>query len=372
VRLISRYLLAEIVFPLAAWVAFLFVLLLVGAILQGPEVLLGSSVTVGDLGRFTLYLTPHFLMQALPVAFLLALLLGLGRLAEDRELTALQAVGVGPWRLLGGPLALGVALSAGLLYLSFSAQPAGMRAVRGMANEVIKRNLVGDVKPGVFYEDLAELTLYAERVDEGERHWRHVLVHDNREPSSPLLVLAREGTVNPAGEASAFKLVLNEGTVHRDHRTRGEYTTVDFEGGELVMGVGDAFFLKNRFRSPKEELTPRELLQSAGEARARGEDPRGWMVAFHSRVARVLMPLAFAMLGTPLAIGRRRTGRAWGYLLTLLGYVGYYVLARVFVGLGERGQLLPLLAGHLPNAICVVAGLWALARINRTGMGTAG
>ena len=43
-------------------------------------------------GSLILYLAPHFLVMALPIAFLLAILLGLGRLAEDRELTALQAL----------------------------------------------------------------------------------------------------------------------------------------------------------------------------------------------------------------------------------------------------------------------------------------
>ncbi len=36
--------------------------------------------------------------------------------------------------------------------------------MRELVNEVIKKNVAGDVKSGVFYEDLSDLTLYAERV----------------------------------------------------------------------------------------------------------------------------------------------------------------------------------------------------------------
>ncbi len=49
-------------------------------------------------------------------------------------------------------------------------------------------------------------------------------------------------------------------------------------------------------------------------------------MSLHNRLGNALAPLAFALLGTPLAIGRRQAGRAWGYLLTLGGYVLFYLL----------------------------------------------
>ncbi len=101
--ILARYLLKELLVPLVVWVAFLFLLLFVMQFLRGTEVLLGSAVTLGDIGRLILYLAPHFLVMALPIAFLLAILLGLGRLSEDRELTALQALGISPTQLLAGP-----------------------------------------------------------------------------------------------------------------------------------------------------------------------------------------------------------------------------------------------------------------------------
>ena len=66
--------------------------------------------------------------MALPIAFLLAILLGLGRLNEDRELTALQALGIGPMQLLAGPLAIGVVLGGFMLLLTSTAEPWGLTA----------------------------------------------------------------------------------------------------------------------------------------------------------------------------------------------------------------------------------------------------
>src|SRR5260370_16161662 len=118
--------------------------------LRGADVLLGSAVTAGDMGRVIFYLTPHFVVMALPIAFLLCLLLGLGRLSEDRELIALQALGVGHLQLLILPLALAVLLGALMLAFSFSAEPWGLTAVKGVVNDVIKRNVADAGKPGGF------------------------------------------------------------------------------------------------------------------------------------------------------------------------------------------------------------------------------
>ncbi|QRN94000.1 LptF/LptG family permease [Archangium violaceum] len=366
-KLLARYLLKELVIPLGVWVAFLFLLLFVMQFLRGTDVLLGSAVTLQDMGQLLLYLAPHFLMMALPIAFLLAILLGLGRLSEDRELTALQALGIGPVQLLAGPLAIGAVLAGLMLLLTSTAEPWGLTSVKGFVAEIIKKNVVGDVKSGVFYEDLSNLTLYAETVEGEERRWTNVLLYDDREPSSPLLMLAHNGQVNTNTSGQVLTLVLGDGEAHRANQTSSAYSVVTFQKGEIAVGVEGSMGRRNRFRSPKEELTPVELLQAADEAERTGGDARPFLMALHNRVGHALAPLSFALLGTPLAIGRRQGGRAWGYLFTLGGYVLFYLLMRLFEQMGQQGKLPVPLAGQLANILFCAAGVVAMYRVNRSG-----
>ncbi|MCP3161594.1 LptF/LptG family permease [Myxococcus qinghaiensis] len=364
---ISRYLLKELLVPLGVWVAFMFLLLFVMQFLRGTDVLLGSSVTVLDLGRLVAYLTPHFLMMALPIAFLLAILLGLGRLGEDRELTALQALGVGPTRLLFAPLGVAAALSVLMLVITSTAQPWGLTGVKELVSEVIRKNVVGDVKSGTFYEDLSDLTLYAEQVSSKDGKWTNVLLHDDREANSPLLVLAHRGQVGTSSGGEVLRFALEDGEVHRSGRASEDYSVIHFDRAEISVGVGASMGKRGRFTSAKEELTPSELLQAASEAEASGGDARGFRMALHSRLGGALAPIAFALLGTPLAIGRRQAGRAWGYLLTLGGYVLYYLLSRAFEQLGQQGKLPAPVAGQLANVVFMLVGAVALYRVSRSG-----
>lgn len=365
-KILVRYLFKELASPLVIGLGFLFLLLFVMQFLRGADVLLGSAVTAGDMGRVIFYLTPHFIVMALPIAFLLCLLLGLGRLSEDRELIALQALGVGHLQLLLLPLALAAVLGALMLAFSFSAEPWGLTAVKGVVNDVIKKNVAGDVKPGVFYEDLTHLTVYAEEVDERERRWTHVLIHDDQEPSAPKILLAREAHVNPSAPGEALKLALTNGDIHLANRSTADYTVIFFERGEITAGVEESIYRKNRFRSPKDELTPSELLQAAEAAKAEGSDPRPFLMAYHWRFGQALTPISFALIGAPLAMGWRQSrGRA--YLLTIFGYVAYYVISKMFENLGSQGRIPLLLAGQLHNVLFAAIGSWALFRVIRAG-----
>ncbi|XXF75622.1 LPS export ABC transporter permease LptF [Myxococcaceae bacterium GXIMD 01537] len=365
-KLLARYLLKELLVPLVVWVAFLFLLLFVMQFLRGTDVLLGSAVRADDIGWLILYLAPHFLVMALPIAFLLAILLGLGRLSEDRELTALQALGVSPTQLLAAPVAVGVGLCGLMVLLACTAEPWGLSSVRDFVNEVIKKNVAGDVKSGVFYEDLSDLTLYAERVDSEQGRWTNVLLHDDRDPNNPMLVLAHGGQVSTRGQGEALRLDLEKGEVHRSSHASTSYNVVRFDRGEIAVGLS-GMSRRNKFRSPKEEMTPAELLQSAEEAERTGGDPRSFLMALHSRLGNALAPLSFAVLATPLAIGRRQSGRAWGYLLTIGGYVLFYLLSRAFEHLCAQGKLTPLLAGQLPNVLFIAVGAILMWRLSRSG-----
>jgi lipopolysaccharide export system permease protein len=361
-----RYLLKELALPLAIGIGFLFLLLFVMQFLRGADVLLGSAVTGRDMLRILFYLSPHLLVMALPVGFLMAILLGLGRMAEDRELTALQSLGVGPWHVVAVPLAVGAVLGGVMLLFSFSAEPWGLTAVKRVVNDIIKKNVVGDVKPGVFYEDLSHLTVYAQDVIPQERRWVNVLLHDDSDPRSPLLVLAPEAKVNPSAPGEALKIGLIDGAIHRANRSSSDYTRAHFERGEIVVGVDDSLFRKNRFRSPRDELTPKELLQEAASAKAEGGDPRPFLMAFYGRFGQALTPVSFALLGTALAMSRRQS-RARGYLLTIVGYVAYYVLYKMFENMGMQGRLPAPIAGQLHNVLFAGLGLLALRRVSQAG-----
>ena len=367
-RRIDRYLAWEILLPFVAALAFLFGLLFAMQLLKGIDVMFGSGVRGGDLLLIAAYLAPHFLVVAMPISFLLAVVMGVGRWAEDRETVALAASGVPLWRLWIAPALLGLLVSLAGVGLTHGPEPRSLTALKLHVNELVKRNMAGDVKPGVFYNALNDMTLYAQGVAPQTRQFTNLLISDERDERAAMLVLAHGGLVDPHGGGSGLGMLLSDGEIHRSDATGGNYAVVTFQDATLNIGVDRDILRKNKFGSAtNEDLTPEELEEGAQLARARGDerDARRLEVARARRVASPFASLAFALCGVPLALGRKRGARTVGALAAMAGFVSYYVVARGGELLCDGGHLSPLLAAHLPNLLFAFMALWLMWRAAR-------
>jgi lipopolysaccharide export system permease protein len=359
---LHRYLAGELLRPLAASLMFLFQLLFAMQMLRGTDVLFGSSVHLVDVLRIAAYLTPHFVVMALPIAFLVAVLLGIGRLAEDRELLAMAAAGVSPRVLLPVPLAIAAILALVSAGLGRELEPRGLAAVRQFGAELLKRNLQGDVKPGVFFEDLSQLMLYADEIDRSSGTWSDVLVHDDRDPQSPLLILARRGLLD-IGAGAGVSLRLADGEVHRSASSTDDYAIVHFDRAQFEIQLGDTFYHRNSFRMDKDELTESQLQVALAGAQDTRQD-RDLRTALDRRHAAPLASIAFALVAVPLGASLRRGARATGFGLAGLSFALYYVLVRLGQQWAEAGHLTPWVGAQFANLSFAALGvaLWVGTR----------
>ena len=362
---LDRYLAREILLPFAAGLLFLTQILLVTQFLSQPDVLLGSGVSAADILTVATDLVPHFLGYVLPVAFLLGAVVGIARLAEDRELIALGAAGLSPVRLVRVPIALGLVAGVVALWIGLSVEPAGLRDARQRINDLIRKNVSSDVRAGIFYDDIPDLTLYAEETQGGR--WRHVLIADRTDPEAPLLALAEVGRLEPAGSGEGMRLVLDGGEVHREEPNADEYVVGRYAHATITLSFGGALSERNRLVGSPFELGPREIAARARSARSAAE-ARYWRTFLYRRLAAPAAMLAFALLAVPIAASRRG-GRAFGYAATLVAVIAYYALLRVGEGLANRAALPVWLGPNLPNVVFAAAGAVAIAVMARRGAG---
>ena len=105
-KTIDRYVIREVVPPfLLALLIFTFILEL-PPVMEQLEKLVAKGVPWQTAGYIILLLSPQALGLTIPMALLVGLLIGLGRLSADRESVALLACGVSPYRLLRPVLVL--------------------------------------------------------------------------------------------------------------------------------------------------------------------------------------------------------------------------------------------------------------------------
>jgi len=370
--LLDRLVLREILVPLGVGMLAILQLLVILQLLQLNEVVFTSAVTPGDLFRVTAALAPHFLVSAVPLAFMLGVQLGLGRLAADREVLALSAAGTHPFRFYRVPLAIGVALAIVVGALTRWAEPWGLQQLNKVLNGVIKRNLESGLEPGIFNDHLPRFMIYVAGADQPElgsyATWEGVLIEDEVGDGAPLLALAEIGRIESGG-GDALALRLFRGELHR-MEAKGE-TVARFAEGRFLIGVQESVTRKNKFALNEAALSVPMILERIAyverrgdrrqAARLRVEIVRRWVVPFAC--------VAFAFLGVPLAIATRG-GRASAYVVTLGTFVGFYALSRFGLALAENG-LNAWIAGLVPLVVVLALGVSYTLHLVRNGVGKA-
>lgn len=360
---LDRYLAKEILLPFTAALLFLVQILLVTQILARADIIFGAGVSAADVGGVVLALLPHLVGYVMPVSFLLGAILGVGRLADDREIMAIGAAGLSPVRLVRVPLAIGLVLAAIGLWLSVHVEPAGLREAQYRFNEIIKKNVTANVRAGTFFQEIPQFTVYAEQV--GPDGWGNVLISDRSDPSAPLLALARRGALVPVGLGEEMRLVLEEGEAHREEAGADEYLHATFRRAGIALGLGTAITDKNVLSGSSKAMTYEELSERARPAPGRPEKDRlAAEVALQRRLASPLAVIAFALMAVPVA-AMRRGGRAAGIGATVAGVLAHFLLLRGGEVLAEKGLLPPAVALQLSTVVLLAVGVglcWILAR----------
>lgn len=366
-RIVDRYVLREMLASLAVGLLLFTLVLFAGRLLRLMELFVTRGVPAGTVLTLFGYLLPSFLVITVPMAVLLATLSAYGRLAADNEVLALRAAGWSLYRLIVPALLLGVAAAALGAYLAFVALPWGNQGFRDLLFRLSRTKATLALTEGLFSGELNGLILYVEQVNDDTGDLRGIFVADAQDPRQPREIFAARGRLQGEGEGGAVTLALEEGTVHsRPAADPARYRLVSFRRYEMRLDPAAAGAGANRERSPR-EMTVAELRQAIREATGSGKSAAPFAFQLHQKVANPAAALVLVLVGAPLGIRVRRSGRGASLALSVVVALAYYLLMVLGEGLATQGRVPAGVGAWLPNAVIGAAGLALLVRGGREG-----
>jgi lipopolysaccharide export system permease protein len=205
-RIINRYILKEIAVPFGMILFVLTFILLMGKILQLMDLMINKGVQFIDIAQLMLFLIPSLLMFTIPISLLIAILVGMGRLSGDNEITILKMSGVSLYQL-SYPLAVAALLAFLLTGLTtIYLVPFGNVATKNLLFEMARQKASIGMKERVFIDDFQGILLYAEKISPDGDYLEGVLVSDNRMGSEPSTIFARKAY--PISDPTSLTITL--------------------------------------------------------------------------------------------------------------------------------------------------------------------
>ncbi|MBK8598690.1 MAG: LptF/LptG family permease [Holophagales bacterium] len=366
-KLTHRYALREILAPTVVAFAIYTGFMLIRGLVQFSDLLLQSSNPLWDTGRVLAFSIPHVIVLTLPIAFLLGILVGVGRLSQDSELVALKAAGVDLFTLYKPISVLAVLFTLTTALVMTAVVPRTNRILYGMKLELSTFAIAQRIQPGVFSPEFAGRRIYVERASPDRRTLEGLILADNSNPAEgERLTLAKRGSLELEEKEGRLWLRLEEAVTHHTAADARGYDRASYRTQRVLLDDTNPRerFAKTRPDKQLREMTFNELLQRAKTTRDDELARLSW-VEIHKKFSFPAACLVFGLIGLPLGVVNRRGGRAAGFTVSTAIVLGYYILYASGEARAVEGSMSPVLAMWLPNLLLVVLGAFAIGRVRR-------
>lgn len=352
-KTLSRYLVSEILPPFLFGLAAFTFILFIARLLKLIELVIARGVPIVQIGKLLSLILPTFLEMTFPMAFLLAILLGLGRLSNDQELLAMKASGVGPHQILGPIAAVAVIVAVITLSLTMFARPAANLALKKELYHIAKSRIGTALKEKVFNDDFPKILIYVEELIPPGDTAQGVLIVDTRAPAREQIILGKVALITTDEESNTLRFKLFDGTVYEKEKNRPGFSQTRYNIYDFKLDLDDMMgSIKRRGPGPK-EMSFRHLNRTIRQKLDEGNRAIPERVELQQRLSFGFIPLVFCLLGVALTLLPRstRANRSWGLMLSFFWLLVYYVVLSFGKALGDKGLLHPIPALWLANIL---------------------
>ncbi len=377
-NLLQRHIFKSVLFSCAVAVGlFAFVLVVGNAVKDLLGYVIAGQLKPDMFAELVLLLVPFVVSYALPIGVLTGVLLVLGRMSAEHEVTAMRAAGLSlPW--IARPILLLAVLGvfAGLA-INLQFMPWARVVYHMELGNAVRINPLSFIVPRTFIRDFPGKVLYvgAKRGQEMKDFWLWELDGQGRVKN---FIRAEAGSF--AFDEAKSELVLS--LVHaqveiRDQKNPEDFSeprpSLSFERTSLRLSLEHLFAKSTLSRKLQWYAYPeliaewRRLAQPVAPAdrHQRELDRMKLQMVVQDKFTTAFAVFSFALVGVPLGIkvSRRETSANLGLAVALA--LGYHFLTVMIGWLDQQPELRPDLLMWVPNLIFLGMGLWMFWRVDR-------
>ncbi len=323
-----------------------------------------QGVSAWDFCRFTLSILPIILTFTVPWAVMVAVMLVFGRMSADNEITAMRACGVSILQIVSPILLLTVLLTGLCLYLQVEVGPPLLGKSRSIMSEAVISKPLALFEPGkpIEYNDTI---IYIDDKRGNSELIGVQLYRITDEHTVAQDVSAETGEITVDEENKILTIILRNCLIADKvsdrtmsiERLYNEEVRTDFHYGQQLNE-------DNVTKRPKfMRLT--DLMARIRMTRQQNRDTTDLEIELNQRIAFALAPIAFLLLGLPLAIRTSRRETSIGIFFSVILAGIFFMSIILCESLDSFPKLYPQYLLWLPNIIFQALGAWMTFRISQ-------
>ena len=348
------YVFRELLGPFLISVLTFSMFMLMGRALKLSDLLVNKGMGFFDVLQLITYIYIPFLGYIIPMALLLTILLGLGRLSSDNEIVAMKSSGISLFQLVL-PVSLFSLIALFITtFLTLYANPWGFKSLKNFAVKALQSLSEVGIQEKVFYDEFKGMLIYVDKSEGQGGVMEGIFIADKSDQTISTTIVAKKGYITSVPESLSINLRLLDGSIHRVGKVVESYQMGSFNTYDININL-DASSLSELDYS---EMTLSELLATIKSLSPDNPEVNEIKVEFHKKFSIPFACIVFGLIAIPLGIRKVRGGKSYGLIMSLLVCLVYYLLLLTGESLGKNGTLPPLLCMWLPNIILALLGLY--------------
>jgi lipopolysaccharide export system permease protein len=370
-RLLDRYLLRELLVPLAVCLSGFLSLWIALDLFSNLRDFQEKKLHGFDVAQYYMVSTPEFLITVLPVALLLGLLYTLTNHARHHEITAIRAAGVSLWRLSLPYLMVGLLGSVLLFAISEFWVPDSSATAERIKLKRVNPSAAGQKNTDLNFKNTADGRLWVVRqVDPRTGVFRNLVVRW-KQPDGSYLDLRADSAEHIKGVwqfrgVAEYRDSLQPGALPELCLKTNQLAMPQFaETPEQIRSGGRIGAMMDLSRGAKRaDLPVWEILNYLrfNPQLSRG-DKAYLLTKLHGRLAAPWTCLMVVLIAIPFGAPSGRRNVLVGVASSIVICFAYFVVQQVGLALGAGGSVPPWIGAWAPNLVFGFTGVWLTSKV---------
>lgn len=360
--IINRYVFKEMAPPFVINLSFFLFVFLMTKILDITNYIVNYNVGMSAVILMLIYSTPFFLQFVIPISIMIAVLLTLLRMSDDKEIIALKAGGYSIYRLLP-PVFLFCLIGCLLTgYMTIYGIPWGRKSFEELTNKVAASSLEIGLKERTFNDSFEGVMLYVNKINPKDKSLINVFIEDKRTRNIVSTVIAPRGKLFSEPEKLFFRLRLYKGTINQVDLRKRSVNSIYFDTYDINLDIKKAFSGEKKDSKHRGEMSLAEMRQYLKDDTKKDVIYYRTLMDYHKKLSIPVACLVFGLLAVPLGFQSTIKKRSYGLGLGLIFFILYYLLLTVGWIFGESGAYPPVIGMWFPNVVMGCMGCFLLVR----------
>jgi LPS export ABC transporter permease LptF len=366
-KLIDRYVSRQLIVNLVFAIVVLSLVLVIGNIFRKLlPLLVNHDLPVEYLVGFVAYVLPFSLIFTIPWGLLTAVLLVFGRLSADNELIALRSNGVSISRICIPLVVISILCTAASVWLNVDVAPAAQEQMRSTVFNLATRNPMALFGSDQIIDQFPGHKIYVGKKD--GNNLENIIVFEINDDSMPMKVTyARTGSL----EADLPNKRILMHLFAARYQQRDDYDPFDLNRMRDGINVAEGtlpisleeLYEKEKRRASRSMLSIEQLLEQLKD-----NDPKmrsSSRTEINKRFSFPMACIVFSLVGVPLGITAHRRETSFGFAMSLVIGVFYFLFIIIADTLRSNAKLHPELLVWFPNLLFLVLGIWMFRRLSK-------